>query len=65
MSAENFNLKQRINDLQSKLETEKRDYEEMQIHYEEQLSYLVKSKEYQDNELEDIKWSFEKSNIQN
>ena len=32
----------------------------MKVYYEEQLAYLAKSKEYSDNEIEELKWSVDK-----
>ncbi len=61
---QNFNAGQKINDLKSKLETEKRDAEDMKAYYEEQLAYLAKSKEYSDNEIEELKWSVDKAHEQ-
>lgn len=29
----------------------------MALHYEEQINYLTKAKEYTDAEIEDLKWS--------
>ena len=64
LSVNNFNSEQKINDLFSKLETEKRDTEDMKAFYEEQLAYLSKSKEYSDNETEELKWSLDKARDQ-
>jgi septal ring factor EnvC (AmiA/AmiB activator) len=61
LSAQNFNSGQKINDLKSKLETEKNDAEELKAFYEEQLAYVTKSKEYSDNEIEELKWSLDKA----
>jgi chromosome segregation ATPase len=36
----------------------------MKLYYEEQLAYLAKSKEYCDNEIEELKWSVEKGREQ-
>jgi peptidoglycan hydrolase CwlO-like protein len=36
----------------------------MKLYYEEQLNYLAKSKEYCDNEIEELKWSIEKAREQ-
>jgi hypothetical protein len=51
LSIQNMNATQKLNDLKSKLDTEKRDYEEMSAHFDEQIAYLAKSKEYSDNEV--------------
>lgn len=36
----------------------------MKNYYEEQLAYLAKSKEYSENEIEELKWSVEKGREQ-
>jgi hypothetical protein len=51
-----MNFTQKINDMKSKMETEKNDMEEMKIYYEEQIGYISKSKEYSDHEVDELKW---------
>jgi hypothetical protein len=59
-----MNTNQRLNDLRSKLETEQRDYSDMALHYEEQINYLTKAKEYADAEVEELKWTVERQRLQ-
>ena len=53
-------MTQKMNDTKSKLDAEKQEFNDMQAHYEEKLNYLLKTKEYVENEVEDLKEKHEK-----
>jgi hypothetical protein len=55
-----MNTIQRLNDLRSKLETQQREFNEMQQQYEEQMAIYSKEKEYSDADLEDLRWAIER-----
>lgn len=46
---ENLTQNNRISEIKSKLEAERKRYESMEKKYEEQVQYLVKSKDYLEN----------------
>lgn len=49
LSVQNFNAGQKINELKSKMQAERRDKDELKHYYDEQIAYLAKGKEYSEH----------------
>ena len=61
LSISNLNAAQRIEELRSKIDISEMKFNELENQFEEEIGYLIKSKEHLQGELDDYKWNYEKS----
>ena len=60
LSVQNMNNNQKINDYKSRLDSERKNFEVMEVKYEEQLQHLAKSRDLLQSEIDEARWALEK-----